>query len=147
MSIKTIRKDIDIMAPKETIWNILFNNELNKKWYKAFSDGSQARTDWQEGSQAIFTDETGSGMLGMIKENKPFTRLTIEYYGYLNNGKEDILSEGAKAIKGTQETYELVRRDGVTRLYISCEMEEQYYDVLNDSWDTALQKIKSMAEK
>lgn len=51
---RTIEKSIKINAPKEKVWEVLVNNDLNQTWYAVFSEGTFAETDWKIGSKVIF---------------------------------------------------------------------------------------------
>ena len=147
MKSKTIKKSIDINAPKEKVWDVLLNDKYTRIWYAEFSEGSHAETDWKLGSKAVFTDGSGCGMVGRIVENKPAEVISVEYEGTIINGVEDYESEMSKAVKGTRETYKLSEKNGVTHLDISCEMGEEYFDMMSAAWDRALQKIKGFAEQ
>lgn len=143
---KTIKKSIAIHASKEKVWEVLLNDEFTRQWYAEFSEGSHATTDWTIGSKALFTDNSGDGIVGKIVENKKSELLSIEYLGALEKGKEEYESEMAKAVKGGMEIYKLSEINGVTDLTISCDMSEDYYEFMSLKWDKALQKIKSFSE-
>lgn len=147
MDFKTIKQSIDINAPKENVWDVLVNNEKNKKWLELFSPGSSTETDWKEGSRAIFKDSSGRGIIGHIAQSKAGELVDIEYDGFIEGDKEDYESEGAKAYKGTHEVYRLSEQNGVTHLDISSEMQDDYYEEMSSKWIVALNKIKELAEK
>jgi len=54
---------INIEAPKEKVWNTLWNDQTYREWTSAFAEGSRAETDWKKGSRVLFTDGKGSGMV------------------------------------------------------------------------------------
>ncbi|MGZ8538381.1 MAG: SRPBCC family protein [Flavisolibacter sp.] len=144
---KTIKKSIPIYATKEKVWEVLLNDEFTRQWYAEFSEGTHAETDWSVGSKALFTDNTGGGLIGKIIENKRAEILSVEYQGSVENGKEEYDTEMAKAVKGGMEIYKLSEINGVTDLTISCDMGEDYFDMMSLAWDKALQKIKGLSEK
>ena len=141
-----IKKSIEINAPKEEVWKTLIEKERNKKWFAAFSEGTEAHTDWQVGSKAIFADGSGSGILGVVTENKPNELLAIEYTGMVRGGNEDFESEEAKAVKGSKEIYWLKEANGITQLDIESDMGAEYFDMMSASWDQALVIIKDLSE-
>lgn len=143
---QTIKKSIEINAPKEKVWNVLLNDKFTRIWYAEFSEGSHAETDWEIGSKAIFKDNSKSGIIGKIIENKANEVLSIEYEGILTDGKEDYESEDAAAVKGWLETYHLSEKNGVILLSIECDMPEKYFDTMSEAWQNALQKIKELSE-
>jgi uncharacterized protein YndB with AHSA1/START domain len=146
MAVKTIHKTIDIKAPKEQVWNVLFGDSTYQIWTKEFSESSYAETDWKEGSKAVFKDNTNSGLVGRIIQSQPYDLLSIEYDGELKNGVEDFESEASQSIKGGRETYKLSEQDGATRLIVASDMDESYFDTMSEAWDRALLKVKELAE-
>lgn len=146
MTIKPINKDITINAPAATVWRHLTNDASVRQWYNEFAEGSHAETDWQVGSPVRFVDGTNCGMFGHVVAADPGKLLSVELDGFIMNGKEDVESEGAKAVKGGRETYTLTEEDGKTHLAISTAMGEDWYDTMVQAWDRALLKLKDMAE-
>jgi uncharacterized protein YndB with AHSA1/START domain len=146
MKRKTIKKSIELDAPKEIVWDVLLNDKFTRIWYQEFSEGSHAETDWKLGSKAVFVDNTKKGLIGTVVANKPYEVLSVEYNGWLDNGIEDYDSETAKEIKGNHETYRLTEKNGKTNLSIECDMGEDMYDFMSEAWDRALQKLKQLAE-
>ena len=146
MKKQTIKKSIELNAPKEVVWNVLFNDEFTRIWYSEFSEGSHAQTDWKVGSKAVFTDNSNCGLIGKIIANRPFELLSVEYTGQLLNGAEDYDSDIAKDIKGGLESYRLSEQNGKTHLSIECDMGEDFFDLMSQAWGRALQKIKQLTE-
>ncbi|MGI8600796.1 MAG: VOC family protein [Chitinophagaceae bacterium] len=146
MKVKTIKKSIDINAPKQQVWNILVEDEYTRDWYSEFSPGSHVETDWKEGGKAVFSDHTNCGMVAKIIANKPLEELAFEYTGFLKDGVEDYESEGAKAMKGGKEIYILKGENGTTHLDIASDMGDEWFDSMSVAWDKALQKVKQLAE-
>ncbi|RYU94123.1 SRPBCC domain-containing protein [Emticicia agri] len=144
---KTIKKSIEIASTKEHVWEILIQDHHNRNWLAIFSPGSHALTDWQPGSKVVFSDDSGSGIIGRIIAHAPYELLEIEYYGMLNNHAEDFESEDAKLTNGARESYQLTSKDGQTLLAIECDMTEDSFDTMSELWEEALLKIKELAEE
>ena len=145
MKTKTIKKSLEISAPKENVWDVLINDKFTRAWYAVFSQGTHAETDWKVGSKATFTDDSHSGLIGKIIENKPNEILSIEYEGMVVDGLEDYDSEIARSIKGGREIYQLSGNNSSTHLSISCDMSEDYFESMSLAWDKALLKISELA--
>ena len=60
--VKKIQFSIDINAPKEKVWHVLWNDAIYRKWTSVFSEGSKAVSDWKEGSKIHFLNENNYGM-------------------------------------------------------------------------------------
>jgi len=142
-----IKKSVEINASNDKVWNVLILDEHNKKWYSAFSEGTHAETDWKVGSRVVFSDKSGDGMIGKIIENEPGKSLVIEYDGVIMQGIEDYDSEVAQKVKGGKESYTLTNANGKTNLAISSDMDPEYYEMMSEQWDVALEKIKKLAEQ
>jgi uncharacterized protein YndB with AHSA1/START domain len=147
MEIQTIMKSVEIKAPKEKVFNVLVDDSMSRIWYAEFMEGTHAVTDWKEGSPVSFIDGTNNGIIGRVIANKPGELLSVEYDGFIKDGAEDYESEGAKATKGSRETYHLSEKNGVTTLDIESDMGSEYFEMMSKSWDKALEKIKALAEK
>jgi uncharacterized protein YndB with AHSA1/START domain len=142
---KTIKKEIEITAPKEKVWAVLLDETYNKDWYSLFSEGTTAQSDWIEGHKITFTDKTNNGIVGKIARKKPYEKLQFVYDGIVVNGTEDYDSEMAKTYKGAEETYRLSDQNGKTLLSVSCDMDDDMYEEMERKWETALQRISELS--
>ncbi|WP_207420905.1 SRPBCC family protein [Desertivirga brevis] len=146
-TVESIKKTLDLKAPKEKVWEVLTKDEYTRQWYSEFSEGSYAMSEWKEGDKITFLDKSGSGIIGVISTLKPYEKIEFSYNGVLNKGTEDFESEEAVAVKGFRETYWLEEKNGETTLYVESEMNEEYVQMMGDSWDKALKVLKDLAEK
>lgn len=146
MGMQTIKKSIEVEAPKANVWDVILTDKFNRIWYAEFSEGTHAETDWKVGSKATFTDKSNCGLISEVRTNQPHEVLSLEYVGIVADGKEDYESDAAKAVKGGHETYVLSGADGITQLSIECDMGAEYFDMTSSAWDRALQKIKELSE-
>ncbi|HEX8461637.1 MAG TPA: SRPBCC domain-containing protein [Segetibacter sp.] len=142
-----IKKSTEINASTQKVWHVLLDEEFTTKWYTAFGEDVHAETDWQLNSKATFTDGNGSGIVGKIVANEPCKIISIEYYGCIEKGKEDLVSENAIAMQGGRETYILSEKQGITNVAIEVDMPPQMCDMMSAAWDNALQKIKLLSEQ
>ncbi len=142
---------IEINAPREKVWDVLFGEKTYPIWTKAFSEGSNVETDWKKGSKALFSDGSGKGMVSRIAENVPNEFMSIEHLGMFDNGVEDYDSEHVKMWAGAKENYTLTDLDGKTDLLIYMEMDDSeankpMIDMFADMWPKALASVKELAE-
>ena len=140
---------ITINAPREKVWNTLFDDETYRKWTAAFAEGSQAETDWKKGSKAYFTDGNGSGMVSRIEDNKPNEFMSIRHLGTLKDGVEDYNSEEAKKWGELYENYTLNAANGGTELVIDLKgnLPEEFKEYFAAAWPKALDKLKELSEE
>lgn len=142
---KTIKKTIQIDAPKEKVWNVLLEDDYNRIWMAEFMEGSHAKTDWIVGHTVRFLDAKNSGIVGKIAAKQPYDLIEIVYDGEVKNGEDDFESDSAKAMKGAKENYYLSEENGVTTLSIESDMDDSYADMMSVAWDKALDKIGELS--
>jgi hypothetical protein len=141
---------ITINAPKEKLWNTLWNDATYREWTSAFSEGSRAETDWKKGSKVLFLDKKNMGMVSTIAENIPNEFMSIKHLGIYKDGIEDTDSEEARKWAGSFENYALRHVNGETELLVTmggAEIPKEFEDYFANTWPVALKKLKELAEK
>ncbi len=147
-----LHTSITINASKEKVWHTMLDDQTYREWTEAFNPGSYYKGDWEKGSKILFlgpdpkTGEEG-GMVSRIAENIPYEFISIEHLGIVTNSIEDTTSEEAKKWTPAHENYTFEESDGVTKLTIEMDLDENYTEMFEKMWVNALQKLKSIAEK
>lgn len=137
-----------INAPKEKVWQTLWDDANYRQWTTAFCEGSYAVTnDWKEGTEVKFLDPAGSGMVSRVAENRPNEYMSFEHLGEVRNGVEDRTSEKVKTWVGARENYTLAETGSGTELSIEADMADEYVDMFRQMWPKALASVKELAEK
>ena len=145
-----LKFSIVINAPKEKVWDTMLEDKTYRQWTEAFAPGSYYKGDWNQGSKMLFLGPGENGLMGMvsrIKENKKYEYISIEHLGFVQDGKEDTESEGAKSMAGALENYTFNENDGKTEVIVDMDSNEEYADMFKDMWPKALQKLKELAEQ
>lgn len=140
---------ISINAPKEKVWQTLWNDASYRKWTSVFMEGSHAVTDnWKEGSKVLFMDPKGNGMVSSVAANKPNEFMSFKHLGEVKDGVEDTTSEKVKAWAGALENYTLKGNNEKTELLVEMEMNlsPDFKDYFVNTWPKALDKLKEAAE-
>src|SRR5688572_6004870 len=96
----TLEFKTQINAPRGKVWERLWSDEGYRKWTSAFTEGSYAESDWNEGSKIKFLSPKGEGMFGIIKRKVENEEMSFEHEGEIVNGKEE-----NRDWKGAQERY------------------------------------------
>lgn len=139
--------NITIDAPREKVWNILWEDATYRKWTAPFQEGSNAQTDWKKGSKVLFLDNSGkSGMISRIADNIPNEYMSIEHLGELKDGVEDLDSDRVKKWKGIHEDYILKSVNGKTELSVEMDMIDEFKEMFQNIWPKALAKVKELSE-
>jgi uncharacterized protein YndB with AHSA1/START domain len=137
----------DINAPKEKVWEMLWNLDAYRAWTSAFTEGSYAKTDnWKEGSKVLFLDPKGSGMVSMVAVNKPNEYMSFKHLGEVKEGVEDTTSDRVKAWAGGTENYTLKGENGTTTLSVDMDITPEFKEMFEKIWPKALEKVKALAE-
>ncbi len=137
---------VDIMAPIQKVWDILWADETYRKWTAAFSEGSYAESDWNEGSKILFLSPGGDGMLARIAEKREPHYMGFEHLGMILGGVEDTTSDKVKPWAGARENYTLSENNGQTTVAVDIDITEEYKDMFTGMWPKALQSLKQLAE-
>ena len=134
---------IDIAAPRERVWTVLWDDPTYRDWTSAFSDGSYAVSDWKEGSEIKFLDASSqSGMSAVIERKRPGEFMSFRHEGEIKNGRLQQPTEWA----GAHENYTLTGTDGKTRLTVDLDAPDEYRQMFEGKFPTALQRVKTLAE-
>jgi hypothetical protein len=144
---KTINKTITVNASKEKVWETIVSGEKNKIWLSEFSPGSYCITDWKEGSEARFLDQSAvMGMIGRVKVSRPYEKIVLGYHGIIVDNQDVFEGKEVEQWKSVEESYTLTEKNGQTDFTVLCNMPDVYFDHLNKLWDKALTKIKELTE-
>lgn len=137
----------NINAPKEKVWEMLWNPDAYRAWTSAFTEGSDVKTDnWNEGSKVLFLDGKGSGMVSMVAAKRNNEHMSFRHLGIIKNGIEDTSSDAVKAWAGATESYNLSGNNGTTTLTVDMDITEDFKDYMEKTWPVALEKVKALAE-
>jgi len=142
-----INFSITINAPKEKVWEMLWNLDAYRAWTSVFAEGSYVKTDnWKEGTKVLFLDPNGRGMVSRVAANRPCEFMSFKHLGEVENGVEDTTSERVKAWAGAMENYTLKQQNGTTTLEIEMDITDEFKEVFEKIWPEALKKVKALSE-
>jgi len=138
---------ITIDAPKEKVWNTLWNDATYPEWTSVFASGSRAESDWKKGSKILFLDGKGSGMVSVIAEKIPNEFMSFKHLGEVKDGVEDTTSDKVSQWSGAFENYTLKTKEGKTELIVDLDISDDFADYFLQTFPKALDKVKEIAEK
>ncbi len=139
---KKIEFNITINAPREKVWNALWEDKNYRKWTSAFAEGSNAQSDWKEGSKVHFNDGKGNGMYSIIETKIGNTQMTFRHLGEIKDGKETPGTWGE-----SRESYFLTENNGKTDLKVELDTLPDWEGYMNETFPKALALLKEIAEK
>ena len=139
---KKLQFSIEINAPKEKVWDTLWQDENYRKWTSVFMEGSFAESDWKEGGKIHFLTSDRNGMFGIIEKLVPFEKMYFLHKGEVLNGIEQEETYGTEAI----ERYHLIENEEKTTLEVTLNTMEEYLGYFANTFPKALKKIKQLSE-
>ena len=140
---------INISAPRERVWEVLWDDASYRAWTAAFAEGSKVETDWTEGSKVLFLDNNNQGMVSRIEKNKPNEFMSIKHLGIVKDGVEDYDSEESRKWGESFENYTLKPVNGGTELVVDMTanaIPKEFETYFAEAWPKALNKLKELAE-
>jgi uncharacterized protein YndB with AHSA1/START domain len=139
---KTNTFNVQINAPKERVWDVLWNDDTYRQWTAAFHEGSYAKSDWEEGGSIQFLSPEGDGMYSRIQKKIPNSVMIFEHLGEIKGGVEQPKSEWS----GARESYYLSDNNGMTELKVEIDLSDEYAEYFKDIFPKALEVVKRLAE-
>jgi len=143
--------DTVIHAPKEKIWDVLWNPETYSEWTKYFNPDSLStmKTDWQIGGKTYFTNADGEGMVSTIDSLEKPDQIVFKHLGMVDkDGNEDTQSKEVMEWNGAFEKYFLIGlEDGTVKLQAEVQIDSQWKDHMNEGFTKGLEIIKNLSEK
>lgn len=140
MKFQTIDQRVQINAPAQKVWQVMWDKNHYKTWAAAFTPGSHYVGDLKTGGHIQFLDPNQNGMesrVDSINENKEITFL---HQNELMAGKE------GRSLGNMSESYTLDEQDGITTLNVKVEMPEEYCTEMEVATKKAFQLLKELVE-
>ncbi len=134
------------MPQRKKVWSVLWDKNSYPKWTSVFAEGSDAITDWEEGSKVLFVSGGGDGMVSRIETKRPNEFMRFEHMGVIKDNVEDTESEEVKKWAGATEAYTLKEENGTTELSVDMDITEDYKDYFISTWPKALEQVKQLSE-
>jgi uncharacterized protein YndB with AHSA1/START domain len=141
-----INHTIEINAPREKVWQVLWDDATYRKWTSAFHEGSHAVSDWKQGSSIHFIGPDGSGMFSVIQTLDAPSTMIFKHLGVLHEGKEVPPTPETEAWSGGTEEYYLTEEHGKTKLRVSSYAPPEYVEIFNTAFDKGFVIVKELSE-
>lgn len=140
---QTLSFSININAAPETVWFVLWNDLLYRKWTTVFCEGSYAVSTWQPGSRIHFLSPGGRGMYADIVEMEAPRSMRFKHLGEIVDFEETTPPENWS---DTIEAYQLEATAAGTKLHVSVDTLEAYCGPFEDMFPKALEIVKALSE-
>ncbi|WP_312902315.1 SRPBCC family protein [Chryseobacterium taichungense] len=144
---ETLSYEMIINAPKQKVWDVLWNENTYSEWTQFFSPGSVMKSDWKVGGKTYFVNAEGEGMVSTIDSMEEPDQIIFKHLGMVDkDGNEDTESMPVKQWSGCFEKYILIDFGGKTKLHVEVQTEKEWQDHINTGFTQGLEVIKNLAE-
>jgi uncharacterized protein YndB with AHSA1/START domain len=133
---------VDIDAPRERVWTVLWDDKTYRDWSSAFMEGSHAEGDWKEGSKIQFLDPSDNGMAAIIEKMVPNERMTFRHIAEIKEGREQ---PAPSSWANAREEYTLKDNGRGTTLTVDADAADEYKEMFEKAFPKALQRLKELA--
>lgn len=143
---KTLEFKININAPKEKVWEVLWEDKSYREWASVFCEGTYAVSDWKEGDVIHFLSPGGMGMNSVIFKRVDNEYMAFKHLSDIKDYKVQPVDTSPGGWSEAMETYRLIPVDNGTLLEATMDMVEKYLDYFQEIFPKALEKIKELSE-
>ncbi|WP_348813354.1 SRPBCC domain-containing protein [Flavobacterium maritimum] len=138
---------IEINAPKEKVWSVLWDDETYRKWTTVFCEGTYAVSDWKQGSKIHFLSPNGEGMNSVIDTKIDNAYIAFKHLSEIKNFEVMPVDEATKEWTGAMETYRLTEDKGVAVLETKIDVVDKYVDYFKTTFPKGLEMVKKLSEE
>lgn len=138
---------IDIAAPKEHVWKLLWGRESYMQWTSPFMEGSYYQGEFGQGNRVYLLSPTGEGIYSDIIVYDENEQLTFSLLGNVKNKQEQPLDPESEIWTGSRESYFLSDTANGTLLRVELDNQKDYGDQMNKAFPAALEILRELAEK
>lgn len=133
--------EIQISAPPEKVWSVLWDEISYRQWTTAFTEGSFYQGTLEEGSLIKFFDPNNNGMYSRVVKNIANTEMKFLHLGEIYDGIE-VPQQWGEAT----EAYILEENEEGTQLMIRIQTPEEFKEFFEENFPKALGIIKNLSE-
>ena len=138
---------IEINAPKEKVWSVLWDDETYRKWTTVFCEGTYAVSDWKQGSKIHFLSPNGEGMNSVIDTKIDNEYIAFKHLSEIKNFEVMPVDDATKEWTGAMETYRLTEDKGVAVLEAKIDVVDKYVDYFKTTFPKGLEMVKKLSEE
>ncbi|MBM3427640.1 MAG: SRPBCC domain-containing protein [Bacteroidetes bacterium] len=137
-----LKFSIDIHAPQNLVWSIMWSKETFEKWMLPMGEGHYYESALFQGGNVRWLTPSGDGMFGKVKELIPEEKIVFEHHGWVLKGinclDDPFLSE---------EKFILSSKEKVTRVELEVDTFDEYVDLMKEKYPQVLVALKEIAEQ
>jgi len=139
------RFSIEIKAPRERVWNTLWEDKTFRDWANIVDEGTYMVGEIKEGNEVQFISSvSGYGVTSLI-ENLALNEFVS--FRQMADTKDSGEREREKEWTGGTESYSLAENEGVTTLTVDIDVPPGQEETFKVRFPKALERVKILAEE
>jgi uncharacterized protein YndB with AHSA1/START domain len=136
---------IEIQAPRERVWNVLWNDDTFRDWGNIIDEGQYMVGEIKEGSEVQFiSSANGYGVTSKVLKLVPHELVSFRQMADTKDSGE---REREKEWTGGTESYSLAENKGVVTLTVDIDVPPGQEETFKARFPKALERVKMLAEK
>lgn len=141
---KEMQFQVEISAPKEKVWDTLWQDQTLREWAGIIDPGTYLVGDLKEGNEVQFISGNGYGVTTLVEKLTPNEFLLFRHQADTQDeGKRERENEWT----GGKESYTLAEKDGATILTAAFDVPPEMEQYFTDTYPKALERVKELAER
>lgn len=144
-TMKELQFSIEINAPKEIVWDTLWQDVTFREWAGTIDPGTYMVGEMKEGNEIQFiSSKNGYGVTSLVEKLIPTEFLLLRHRADTQgNGTQ----ERAQEWTGGEESYSLTEKDGITTLTVAFDVPPELEEYFRINYPKALERVKALAER
>lgn len=135
---------IDIKAPKDVVWNTLWQDETFRDWASVIDPETYMVGDLVEGNEVQFISADGGyGVTSLVEKLTPGEFVLLRHSA---DTQDEGKREREKEWTGGKESYALAEANGVTTLTVVFDMPPEQEEYFQLNYPKALERVQELAE-
>lgn len=135
---------VEIKATKETVWNVLWQDETFRQWAGIIDPGTHLVGELKQGNEVQFISANGYGVTSLVAELRENEFLLLKHQA---DTKKSGQQERDKEWTGGEESYALEEQNGTTIVTAAFDVPPDLADYFTENYPKALDKVKKLAEE
>jgi uncharacterized protein YndB with AHSA1/START domain len=147
---KNLRDSIEISAPKEKVWQVLWDDQTFRDWANIIDPGTYMEGVLQEGSEVNFIGNNNNGVrygvTSKVEKLTPFQHITFRQIADIKISEDGSIEKRDTQWTGGAETYELKEMQDKIELSHTQDVPDELVEYFESTIPKVLQRIKVLAE-
>lgn len=136
---------IEIRAPRDKVWNVLWDDTTFRDWANIIDEGTYMIGELKEGNEVQFISSVGGyGVTSLVEKLIPNEFVLFSHSADTKDSGEQ---EREKEWTGGMESYSLTEKDGDTTLTVEIDVPPEQEETFKVRQPKALERVKVLAEK